>query len=236
MNRLLKSLIPGIIGGAAIFMLLAPTTSYAIPPFARKYQTSCQTCHLDFPKLNDFGKAFKDAGFKFPSDDETYLKDPPVMLGAPANKESFPNSIWPGSMPGMPPVGLRYNQFFQSTSSNRNRFDALATPGTVPGLIPATDFQTGLFSIFTAGNFGSDIAFWVDDDISVGGDNSAGSLGDGYLKFVNIGRYFHLPTDALAFRVGQFELDLPFTQARSINLSPYDIYTQANIGAVNPAF
>jgi hypothetical protein len=33
--------------------------------------------------------------------------------------------------------------------------------------------------------------------------------------------------------VGQFELDLPFTQARSINISPYDIYTQANFGASN---
>jgi len=30
--------------------------------------------------------------------------------------------------------------------------------------------------------------------------------------------------------VGQFELDLPFTQARSINISPYDIYSEANIG------
>ncbi len=34
-------------------------------------------------------------------------------------------------------------------------------------------------------------------------------------------------------RVGQFELELPFTQARSIWISPYDIYTQANIGAMN---
>jgi len=39
-----------------------------------------------------------------------------------------------------------------------------------------------------------------------------------------------LPTDSLSLRVGQFELDLPFSQARSINLSPYDIYTEANIG------
>ena len=30
-----------------------------------------------------------------------------------------------------------------------------------------------------AGNFGSDIAFWVDDDISVGGDNALAGLGDG---------------------------------------------------------
>ncbi len=46
----------------------------------------------------------------------------------------------------------------------------------------------------------------------------------------------HLPKDALTFRVGQFELDLPFTQARSYNISPYDIYTEANIGAINTLF
>ncbi|MGA2714558.1 MAG: hypothetical protein ABSG41_15760 [Bryobacteraceae bacterium] len=232
--RFAKTLILGAGAGAVFLMLFFPSNSYAIPPFARKYQTSCQTCHSDFPKLNDFGKAFKDAGFKFPTEDETYVKEPPVMLGAPANKESFPNSIWPGEIPGMPPVGLRYNQFFQVTGSNRNQFNSLAAPGSVPGLVPSTDFQAGFFSIFTAGNFGSDIAFWVDDDLSVSGQNAAGGLGDAYLKFVNVGRFMKLPKDSLSLRAGQFELDLPFTQARTINLSPYDIYQEANIGAMVP--
>ncbi len=233
-HKFAKTVVPSALIGMTILMVFAPTKSYAIPPFARKYHTSCQTCHLDFPKLNDFGKAFKDAGFKFPADDDTYVKEAPVMLGAPANKDSFPNSVWPGEMPGLPPVGLRYNQFFQFTSSARNQFNSLAAAGTAPGVIPATDFQTGFFSIFTAGNFGSDIAFWVDDDISVSGDNANGGLGDAYLKFVNIGRFLKLPKDSLSLRAGQFELDLPVTQARSINLSPYDIYQQANIGAAMP--
>ncbi|HMD48621.1 MAG TPA: hypothetical protein VKG79_05965, partial [Bryobacteraceae bacterium] len=43
-----------------------------------------------------------------------------------------------------------------------------------------------------------------------------------------------MPRDSLSLRAGQFELDLPFTQARTINLSPYDIYGQANIGAALP--
>ena len=191
------------------------------------------TCHIDFPKLNDFGKAFKDAGFKFPKDDENFLKVPNTLLGAEAQKQVWPRTVWPGQIPGMPPIGLRMNNFFQVTGNNRNQFNALAAPGTLPQVIPRSDFETGLFSIFTAGNFGSDIAFWVDDDISVAGDNAAGGLGDGYLKFVNIGRFLKLPTDALSIRAGQFELDLPFTQARNINLSPYDIYAQANIGAIS---
>jgi hypothetical protein len=216
--------------------LLFPALSRAIPAFARQYQTSCSTCHVDFPKLNDFGKAFKDAGFKFPTDDAGMLKIPPTLLGAPAQKELWPNAIWPGTIPGMPPIGLRMNTFFQKTSGNRGNFDTLVPPGTVPPFIPKTDFSSGLFSLFTAGNFGSDIAFWVDEDISVGGDNTAGGLGDGYLKFVNLGRLIKLPKDSFSFRVGRFELDLPVSQARNINISGYDIWDQANLGAQNPAF
>jgi hypothetical protein len=216
--------------------LLFPAASHAIPAFARQYQTSCSTCHIDFPKLNDFGKAFKDAGFKFPTDDENMLKVPPVLLGAPAQKDLFPHTIWPGTIPGLPPIGLRMNTFFQKTGGNRGKFDSLVGPGEVPPFIPKTDFSSGLFSIFTAGNFGSDIAFWVDEDLSVGGDNTAGGLGDGYLKFVNVGRLVKLPKDSFSLRVGRFELDLPFSQARNINISGYDIWDQANIGAQNPLF
>src|SRR5713226_10458813 len=144
-----------------LLVVLVSGSSYAIPAFSRQYGTSCSTCHVNFPKLNDFGKAFKDAGFRFPTDDETFLKVPPVMLGAPAQKDLFPHAIWPGTIPGLPPIGLRMNTFFQETGSNRGNFGTLAPAGTVPPFIPRTDFGTGLFSIFTAGNFGSEIAFWV---------------------------------------------------------------------------
>ena len=81
-----------------VLLLLCPREGKAIPAFSRLYQTSCTTCHLDFPKLNDFGTAFKDAGFKFPKDDETYLKVPPVLLGAPAQKDVWPKAVWPGQI------------------------------------------------------------------------------------------------------------------------------------------
>ena len=221
---------------AVVLSVLSPKTASAIPAFARMYGTSCSTCHIDFPKLNDFGKAFKDAGFKFPKDDESMLKIPPVMLGAPANAELWPKAIWPGTIPGQPPVGFRYNNYLQFTSGSRNNFNNLQPPGTPGPFVPTADFQTGLFSIFTAGNFGSDIAFWVDDDISVSGANANGGLGEAYLKFVNVGRFMKLPSNVLNMRVGQMELDIPFTQSKSIWVSPYDIYSQANVGVVNPAF
>lgn len=242
MHKLHGQALPAVLS-TLVFTLsliaLFPQRGNAIPAFSRQYGTSCSTCHLDFPKLNDFGKAFKDAGFKFPKDDESMIKVPPVMLGAPAQADLWPHAIWPGKIPGMPPIGLRMNNFFQVTGKNANNFQFVstgATPPSVPSFVPRTDFESGLFSIFTAGNFGSDIAFWVDDDISVAGSNADGGLGDGYLRFVNLSRFLHMPTDSLSLRVGQFELDLPFSQARSWNITPWDIYTQANVGVMNSLF
>ena len=178
-----------------VMLWLVSASSFAIPAFSRQYGTSCTTCHLDFPKLNDFGKAFKDAGFKFPKDDESFLKVPPVMLGAPAQKELWPHTVFPGTIPGLPPIGLRYNHFFQYTPNSANNYNPAGTVDPTNPTVPRVDSESGLFSIFMAGNFGSDIAFWVDDDLSVSGSNAEGGLGDGYLKFVNIGRFFKLPTD-----------------------------------------
>ena len=124
---------------------------------------------MDFPKLNDFGKAFKDAGFKFPKDDESFLKVPPVMLGAPAQKELLAAHDLPGTIPGLPPIGLRFNTFFQSDEQESRITSTRRLRGSDRcRIVPRTDFEPGLFSIFMAGNFGSDIAFWVDDDLSVG--------------------------------------------------------------------
>ncbi len=134
---------------AVLFFILAlgltsAPYSHAIPAFSRQYGTSCSTCHLDFPKLNDFGKAFKDAGFKFPKNDEDFIKIPPVMLGAPAQKEQFPHTIWPGTIPGMPQIGLRFNTFFQVYSKNANNFNAGSTGPYIPALISNPGFSVFL--------------------------------------------------------------------------------------------
>src|SRR5438046_6208141 len=68
-----------------VMLASVPKTS-AIPAFSRKYQTSCTTCHNNYPELNDFGEAFKKNGFKFPKDDEVFVKEPPVLLGSKAQR------------------------------------------------------------------------------------------------------------------------------------------------------
>ncbi|OIO38763.1 MAG: hypothetical protein AUJ71_02290 [Candidatus Omnitrophica bacterium CG1_02_49_16] len=78
----------------------------AVPIFARKYATSCTTCHVAFPKLNAFGEAFKTNGYRLPND-EVFVKEPPVWLGSEAYKRVWPNAVYPGAIPGNVPISLR---------------------------------------------------------------------------------------------------------------------------------
>ena len=204
---------------ALLLILQAPTT-YGIPAFARKYQTSCSTCHNDPPELNDFGWAFKKNGFKFPKDDEDFVKEPQLKLGAPAYKKIFPRAIYPGEIPGNVPIGFRYEGYMNYL--NRQPL-ALGFQPRVDLFVPNT------FTVIAAGSMGENLSFWIDDDLSVGGSGADGGLGDGYLKYNDLGHHLGLPKDALNVRVGQFELDLPFTQARTINISDYDVYDEEAI-------
>ena len=206
--------------GSLLWILATTRRASAIPAFSRKYQTSCTTCHSNYPELNDFGEAFKKNGFKFPKDDETFVKEPPVLLGAKAQKEAFPGAVYPGEIPGSIPIAFRYSGNF--TYNSRQPISL--------GFLPRTDlFVPNTFTIIGAGSFGENLSFWVDNDISAGGSNAAAGLGDGYLKVNDLGHYIKLPKDTLNLRMGQFELDLPFTQARTVNLTGYDVYSQASI-------
>jgi len=211
-----------------VVLLSASPRLMAIPAFARKYHTACATCHNNWPELNDFGRAFKINGFKFPKDDESFLKEPPLMLGAQAQKETFPKSIYPGELPILP-IAFRYAGFLSYNSPQPSQVTAAS------GYVPSTDlFQPDTVTLLAAGSFGPSISFWIDDDLSAGGSGADGGLGDGYLKANDfLGHFLHIPKNDLNVRFGQFELDLPFTQARSINLSDYAIYDQTAF--VNPS-
>jgi len=233
LNISVMSVVSVAVVGVWILLASVPKTS-AIPAFSRKYQTSCTTCHSNYPELNDFGEAFKKNGFKFPKDDEVFVKEPPVLLGSKAQKEAFPGAVYPGEIPGFLPIAFRYEGNF---TLNRRQ-----PPGVIAqnGFTPRTDlFTPNTFTIIAAGSFGQNLSFWIDDDISVDAANSNGGMGDGWLKYSDLGHGVGLPKNALNVRFGQFELDLPFTQARSTYLSPYDIYNEGSfagtLGTTNNA-
>jgi len=89
-----------------VALLILPTRADAIPAFARKYRTSCQTCHIAFPKLNPFGEAFRLLGYRMPAETEDMVKELPLPLGAPAYKRLWPQAVWPSDMPGTVPLSV----------------------------------------------------------------------------------------------------------------------------------
>lgn len=103
-------------------------TAQAIPPFARKYGTSCSTCHYAYPKLNGFGEAFKNNGYRYPGGDEDVVKDAPLSLGAESYKKVFPKALWPADISGMPPIGLHIVARIKYFPDAKNEGGAV-TPG-----------------------------------------------------------------------------------------------------------
>ena len=102
MHRQRRYLTNGLV--LALLAFLLPQSADAITAFARKYQTSCMTCHESFPRLNAVGEAFRLNGYKF-LDDELYIKEVPVEMGDEAYKNLWPkNAVWPSSIPGLPPI------------------------------------------------------------------------------------------------------------------------------------
>ena len=102
-----KRLIGGGLAALAILLVAAPAG--AIPAFARRYGTSCLTCHTIYPKLTPFGEAFRRNGFKFPGKDADYVKAETVPLGQEAYKKMFPHAVWPADLPAIAPLAFGSN-------------------------------------------------------------------------------------------------------------------------------
>jgi hypothetical protein len=92
-----------------IVALAVAAPAAAIPAFARKYATSCLTCHTVYPKLTPFGEAFRRNNFRFPGVDSDYIKAEQIPLGQEANKKAFPNAVYPASIPAAVPLSIGAN-------------------------------------------------------------------------------------------------------------------------------
>lgn len=97
-----------VIAGVLLLLVFpGPTELNAIPAFARRYRTSCSTCHTAAPKLNPLGEAFRLNGYRFPFNDKLIRKEEPVSLGAEPWKDLWPRAIWPGELAGSVPLSIR---------------------------------------------------------------------------------------------------------------------------------
>src|ERR1700730_14313933 len=103
----------------ALGLLATASTAHAVPSFARKYQTSCQTWHIVFPNLTAFCEAFGRRGYRMPGETEEMVKEPPVSLGAPAYKRLWPQAVWPGEISNSVPLAVNV-KFADMNMSSHN--------------------------------------------------------------------------------------------------------------------
>jgi hypothetical protein len=168
------------------------STAHAVPVFARKYQTSCQTCHIVFPKLNAYGEAFRLRGFRLPGETEDLIKQPPVSLGAPAYKKLWPQAVWPGEISSTVPLAVNVTLADVNTST-------LNDDGSVTTIKNDLQFPREV-NIFGAGTLGDHISYFSEVTFTENGDNSVAVS----LEHADIGFDSPFgPEDLFHFRIGK---------------------------------
>jgi hypothetical protein len=119
---------------AMVACLAAERDAQAVPSFARKYQTSCLTCHTVYPVLNPFGEAFRRNGYRFPSQggstDSDAIKASTIALGQEEYTKTFPDSVWPDKIAEAIPLSVMFN-------------------GTIPFNFPNSDAKAAAGNVFT---------------------------------------------------------------------------------------
>lgn len=199
-----------------LFIFSLTQEAQAIPTFARKYRTSCTTCHVGFNKLNPFGEAYRYNGYQIPQGEEVaYVKEEPVSLGAPAWKKVWPEAVWPGEIPQNVPLAFMIHQ-----RMNIQKNDATAT---VDFNMPH-EFELMLGG--TLGDFASFLGLFVLDE-----DGNVGGLEEMYIQFNDLlygGAVNWLPKfsqDALNLKAGRFHVAAePFHDPTRRTLSHLRMY------------
>lgn len=176
----------------------------AIPAFARKYNFTCNVCHVPgFPKLNDFGNLFRDQGYQLGTDN-----DLPTF-------EGITMGFWP--------VSMRTTVGYQ-VANIRGGGQALASSGF--GF-------TGL-DILSFGTLHRNMAFGVvftpglkEAGFGTGTSEHDSNLESAFVKLMNLERFLGGSNNTywLNMKVGKYELDVPFSEKRSPTLNtPFVMY------------
>lgn len=144
---------------AILAFFYALPEAWAVPSFARKYQTSCATCHTVFPVLNSFGEAFRRDGFRFPSNqgsvDSDAVRAEMTALGQEQYEELFPQAVWPDSIPSAVPLSVVVNA---ETGVNLPHSDAREDAGSTF----AWNDLVGEAQLFGAGAFNDTLTYFFE--------------------------------------------------------------------------
>lgn len=211
MKRLYKS----IIGFAVILIglaLIVLQDASAITVFARKYRMSCHACHSPIPKLNDFGERFRANGYQMPG----AIEETP---------------IWEQELI---PLGMMIHEMFTAKSLENNM--SMETSGGIPegDTLDTNSFKNLSLELFSGGTLGKHLSFFTLWEVE-----TEGELEDGELETVTevefeqafwmYNNVFNSGFGNLNARIGLFELDIPFSQIRSVSshANKYLIYDVA---------
>jgi len=183
---------------AAIFLGGSCMPAGAVPVFSRKYQTSCQTCHVAFPKLNPFGEAFRLNGYRMPAekDNPELVKEKPVSLGSEAYERIWPEAVYPSDLPSTVPFALVVKMADLYASSHDSTGHSVVH----------NDFQFPQeANLFSAGTLGKTFSFLGEVTYSERPDGGS----DVELERAHLGINSPFgPAHLINFKIGKFAADL----------------------------
>ena len=160
-------------------LLAGAERAFAVPSFARKYKTSCLTCHTVYPMLNSFGEAFRRNGYRFPSQDGSMdsdnIKEEQLALGQPEYRKMFPNAVWPGEIEQSVPLSVMVNGNIAFNYPGSGAHDANGQEFTWNGV-------TSEAHLFAAGSFTDALTYFSQITLN----DSGVDLETGYLLMNDI--------------------------------------------------
>lgn len=120
---------------ALLSQVMSPNSAKGLPLFARKNELPCTTCHFAFPRLNSFGMAFRQNGYRMPGQPGE----------SPWESKEFPLAV-------VGNVGYAYTSVNQADSTGTR-----VTTAT-------SQFVQNAFELHSAGTLSKDFTFHFDAD------------------------------------------------------------------------
>jgi len=174
-----------------LLVVLAARPANAIPAFARKYGLPCSACHEAWPRLNNFGQAFRDNGYQLGND-----RDAPVY-----------------QQPAYFPITFRVTPQWHRESDNRKAVDSVpGTPsaGQTEGQVTTAGFDLTGVDLVTAGTLYKNVSFVAQPFL----DSSGTIVQQMFLRLDNL-----LGSRWLNLKFGKFELDTLISEQRILTLN-----------------
>jgi hypothetical protein len=138
--------------------LLPARNARGLPLFARKNGMPCTSCHFAFPRLNSFGMAFRQNGYRLPGQEGE----------APWEAKEFPLAL-------VGNVGYAYTNLDTLDTATNNR-----------GSFATSQFVQNAFELHSAGTLAKDFSFHFDADFE--GAGLPLTSGQAYLQFDDLAK------------------------------------------------